>query len=135
MAQLTRLSLVVALCFLGIIGVAQVTPSGNATSGAAPQSDATSTKIVLKCNGNSGEIHVGSNPGTIITFTTPKSCAPLQSITPDPPGPGFSHKRTNSDGSISYDYDGSTIPSAGYPFSYVTSGMVKSGNGTGVIKN
>jgi hypothetical protein len=89
---------------------------------------------MLKCSGDSGDVHVGKKPDTV-TFTCPASCLPLKSITPDPPAPGFTHKVTNPDGSISYDYDGRAIPSAGYPFSYQTSEKAMAGNGTGVIKH
>jgi hypothetical protein len=88
-------------------------------------------QVMLKCSGDSGDIHVGKKPDTV-TFTCPASCLPLLSITPDPPAPGFKNKKT-SGGTISYWYDGSTITSS--PFSYQTSEKTMAGNGTGVIKN
>jgi hypothetical protein len=90
-------------------------------------------KVELKCSGDSGEIHVGKKPDTV-TFTCPARCAPLLSITPDPPAPGFTNKSTGPDG-ISYQWDGRSLPSGGCPFSYKTSELVDAGNGTGVIKN
>ena len=133
MAPLTRLSLVATLCFLGAVGVAQVTPSGNATSSAERHGNPTSIKVVvLKCSGKSGEFKVQprpNNPDTVI-FATHPSC-PLSSITPDPPGSGFKFLWKDSDGNYVYHYDGTPIPPAGYPFKYTT---IPRGGGTGVIK-
>jgi hypothetical protein len=47
--------------------------------------------------------------------------------TPDPKG--------SDPKKISYNYDGSPIPDAGYKFEYKTTAEVAMGNGTGVIKN
>jgi len=50
--------------------------------------------------------------------------------------PGFSNKNP-SDGvgaSVSYSYDGTAIPDAGYPFEYTTT-EPRLGNGSGTIKN
>jgi hypothetical protein len=146
MAQLTRLAVVVTLCFLGTVGVAQVTPSGNATSNATPHGTATSSAkphgnvtstkvVVLKCSGRSGEFHVKpkpNNPDTVILATHP-SC-PLTSFNFDQNAPSFTFRGTDSDGNYWYDYDGTPIPSGGYSFKYTTNQKARGGNGTGVIK-
>ena len=72
-----------------------------------------------------------------ITFGTSGNChfIAFQFVPNDPP-PGFSNKQ-QSDGAgatVSYDYDGSPIPTNGYSFSYTTD-TPAAGNGTGVIKN
>lgn len=90
--------------------------------------------VMLKCSGSSGEFKVQPKPD-VVTFATPASCAPLQSFKFGQAAPGFTLKGTNKDGSISYNYDGTPIPAAGYPFSYQTSEKAMGGNGTGVIKN
>jgi hypothetical protein len=36
---------------------------------------------------------------------------------------------------VSYSYDGTEIPAAGYPFEYTTDSSPRLGNGTGTIKN
>jgi hypothetical protein len=113
-----------------------VIPSGNATSSATRHGDPTSTKlVVLKCAGDSGGFHVRpkpNNPDTVI-FATSASC-PLQGFKFDQTASGFSLIGTDSDGNFWYSYDGTPI-AAGYSFSYQTSEKVKTGNGTGVIKN
>ena len=134
----------VTLCFLGAVGAAQVTPSGSASSSTTPHDNAKSSttshsnktptkNVVLKCDGSSGDIHVGSQPATV-TFTSPASC-PLTSFSFDQPAKGFKPKGPISNGSISFDYDGTPIPSTGYPFKYTTAKKkAMNGNGTGVIK-
>ena len=137
MPQLKRLSLVATLCFLGAVGVAQVTRSGNATSSATLHHNPTSTKVVvLQCKGDNGGRpftvpHKPNNPDTVI-FATPPSC-PLQNFSFDKETPpGFTPNGKDLDGNYVYDYDGTALPST-YPFSYNTPGM--GGGGTGVIKN
>ncbi len=87
----------------------------------------------LDCKG-SKEVHIGDKQGTVI-FSVPDSCAPLESITPDPPVPGFTHKATPN-GTITYWFPGGKLPDEGYPFSYTPAkeevGVL---GGTGVVKN
>jgi hypothetical protein len=111
-------------------------PRGTITGGVHPENSKPPgsdpmRQVMLKCSGDSGDLHVGKKPDTV-TFTCPASCLPLKSITPDPPGKGFTKKST-SGGNISYHYDGSKI--LGDPISYQTSEKTMAGNGTGVIKN
>lgn len=142
MTQLKRLSLVVTACFLGTVGVAQVTPSGNATSSAMPHGNAPSSAkphgkatsiklVVLNCQGDSGSFTVHPD---IVIFATPPIC-PLQSFQFDENTTGFTFKGTDSDGNYVYAYDGTPVPSTGYRFSYITTAPKPTGgNGTGVIK-
>ena len=135
MAQLTRHSIVVALCLLAVVGVAQVTSSGNATSGAKAYGKPASTKlVVLKCSGDSGSFTIKPKTDTVI-FATPNSCQ-LQSFQFDGGTPaGFTFDGTDSDGNYFYSYTGAPpIPPSGYSFKYTTSGTKTAGNGTGVIK-
>ena len=126
----TCLSILVSACLLTSCGGAG--GGGTTTTPTAPPV----IKAKLNCNGSSGDIRVGNKPDTVVTFSTPARCAPLQSITPDPPAPGFKN-RVISNGTISYTYDGRQLPSEGYSFSYMATGAEKdlANNGTGVIKN
>jgi hypothetical protein len=98
-------------------------------------------KINLPCNGDGGNKTIKAESETI-TFETSGSCNftsfNFTGGTTDPYyPPGFSNK-TPSDGagpSVSYSYDGTAIPPAGYSFDYTTDGSAKLGNGTGTIKN
>ena len=98
-------------------------------------------KINLPCDGT-GEIKKIRKEADTITFETSGSCTFTSfnftggSGDPYYP-PGFSNKNP-SDGvgsSVSYSYDGSAIPDAGYTFEYTTSTSPKLGNGSGTIKN
>jgi hypothetical protein len=94
-------------------------------------------RINVPCNGNGGTHKINKVPGTI-TFGTSGNCTFTSfQFTPVDPAPGFLNRQPPSGGgaTISYDYDGSAIPAAGYSFSYVTTTMAAEGNGTGVIKN
>ena len=122
-----------ALCLLGVVGVAQVTPSGNAASSAKAHNKPTSIDVKLKCVGDSGSFPAKPNPDypITLTFTTPKNC-PLQGLTFDGgTPPGFT-----DEGNYVYSYSGTPpIPQpAGYSFKYITGGAIGGGNGTGVIK-
>jgi hypothetical protein len=101
----------------------------HSTSGPPPEK-----KVVVKCDGPNGDIHLGKNRETVI-FSLQSGCTKLQPLLFAQPTPGFTFIGTIPDGStLYYYYDGTTaIPAAGYPFSYPTD--LKSGNGTGVIKN
>jgi hypothetical protein len=128
MAQLTRLSLVVTLCFLGTVGVGQVTPSGNATARATPK------VVVLKCgNMDSGTFKVKPAPNTVIFVTRPE--CPLKSFQFDDPNASnyFTPQGTDSDGYYVYGYIGKPITTP-FSFHYNTDPLT-GGNGTGVIKN
>jgi hypothetical protein len=98
-------------------------------------------KINLPCDGNGGNKSIKKEADTI-TFETSGSCSftsfNFTGGTTNPYYPaGFSNK-TPSNGagsSVSYSYDGTEIPAAGYPFEYMTDSSPKLGNGTGTIKN
>jgi hypothetical protein len=95
------------------------------------------TRINVPCNGNGGTHKIGKVADTI-TFGTSGNCTFTSfQFTPVDPAPGFSNRQPSSGGgaTISYNYDGSAIPAAGYSFSYDTTAMPAAGNGTGVIKN
>jgi len=93
-------------------------------------------RINVPCTGNGGT-HTLSKVQNTITFGTSGNCTfkGFQFVPVDPPQ-GFSNRQPASGGgaTVSYDYDGSAIPSPGYQFSYVTD-VPAAGNGTGVIKN
>jgi hypothetical protein len=95
------------------------------------------TRINLPCNGNGGNNNIAKVRDTI-TFGTSGNCTftNFQFTTNDPP-PGFSNKQpANGTGAtVSYDYDGSDIPAAGYAFTYDTTDKASLGNGSGVIRN
>ena len=95
-------------------------------------------RINVPCNSPNGGTHTVDKIPDKITFGTSGNCTYLsfQFVPVDPPA-GFSNRQPPSGGgaTISYDYDGSPIPAAGYEFEYVTTGMKMQGNGTGVIKN
>jgi hypothetical protein len=95
-----------------------------------------SARINVPCDGSSGT-HTIANIRDKITFGTSGNCTFIgfQFVPTDPPQ-GFSNRQPASGGgaTVSYDYDGSPIPSPGYAFSYVTNAPA-AGNGTGVIKN
>lgn len=92
-------------------------------------------RINVPCNGNAGNNQVNSIPDKI-TFGTSGNCTFISfQFTPVDPAPGFSNKQMSANGAtVSYDYDGSPIPSNGYTFTYTTT-TAAAGNGTGVIKN
>jgi hypothetical protein len=95
------------------------------------------TRINVPCNGNGGT-HQISKVADTITFGTSGNCTFTSfQFTPVDPAPGFSNRQPSSGGgaTISYNYDGSAVPAAGYSFSYDTTAMPAAGNGTGVIKN
>ena len=93
-------------------------------------------RINVPCNGNNGTSTVAKIPDKI-TFGTSGNCTfiNLHFAGTDPP-PGFSDRQppTGGGATISYQYDGSPIPTGGYSFSYSTTSPA-AGNGTGVIKN
>jgi hypothetical protein len=97
-------------------------------------------KINLPCNGDGGNNSISKVADTI-TFETSGGCLftsfNFTGGTGDPYyPPGFSNK-SPSDGtgeSVSYSYDGTAIPEAGYPFDYTVT-TPKRGNGSGTIKN
>lgn len=94
-------------------------------------------RINVPCNGNGGT-HTINKVADTITFGTSGNCTFTSfAFSPVDPAPGFSNRQPASGGgaTISYNYDGSAIPAAGYSFSYVTNAMTMAGNGTGVIKN
>jgi hypothetical protein len=94
-------------------------------------------RINVPCNGNGGTHTVAKIPDKI-TFGTSGNCTFTSfQFVPVDPAPGFSNRQpaTGGGATVSYDYDGSAIPGAGYAFSYVTTAMAAAGNGTGVIKN
>lgn len=119
----TSLSILVSVCLLTACG-------GGGGGGTAPLD----IPVKLKCSG-SNDVHVGHKAGTV-TFSVPDSCAPLKTITPDPPGDGFT-KKAGPSGTFSYTYDGRQLPSGGYSFSYsaTDAGHGLASNGSGVIKN
>jgi len=97
-------------------------------------------KINLPCSGNGGNKSIKKEADTI-TFETSGSCTFTGfnftggSGNPYYP-PGFSNKNP-SDGvgaCVSYSYDGTAIPDAGYSFEYTTN-TPQLGNGSGTIKN
>ena len=93
-------------------------------------------RINVPCNGNGGTSKVNKVAETI-TFGTSGNCTFVNlQFTPVDPPPGFSNRQppTGGGATISYSYDGSPIPDAGYSYSYVTT-TAAAGNGTGVIKN
>jgi hypothetical protein len=94
-----------------------------------------SARINVPCNGNGGTQTLNKVAETV-TFGTSGNCTFVSfQFTPVDPPPGFSNRQpaTGGGATISYNYDGSPIPAAGYTFSYVTGAAA--GNGTGVIKN
>jgi hypothetical protein len=100
-----------------------------------------SKKINLPCNGDGGNNTIKAESDTI-KFATSGNCQftsfNFQGGTTEPYyPPGFSNKSpTNGQGAeVSYSYDGTAIPAAGYSFEYTTSSSPKAGNGTGIIKN
>lgn len=124
----TGLFILVSVCLLTSCGGGG--SSGTTTTQASPHD----IPVNLGCKGNN-DVHIGDKAG-IVTFSVPASCTPLQSITPDPPVPGFTNK-VISNGKISYNFAGGQLPSDGYPFSYSATGVEQgfANNGTGVIKN
>jgi hypothetical protein len=98
-------------------------------------------KVNLPCDGTGGNKTIRKEADTI-TFETSGSCTFTGFDFTGGSGsgycpPGFSNK-TPSNGvgaSVSYTYDGTTIPDAGYPFEYTTNTSPRLGNGTGTIKN
>jgi hypothetical protein len=97
-------------------------------------------KVNLPCNGDGGNKSIPQSSDTI-RFETSGSCTFTGfnftggSGNPYYP-PGFSN-RTPSDGvgsSVSYSYDGTAIPAAGYPLAYTTTSPIL-GNGSATIKN
>ncbi|MDH4105479.1 MAG: hypothetical protein OEV39_05110 [Gammaproteobacteria bacterium] len=100
-----------------------------------------SKKINLPCNGNGGNNTIKAEADTI-TFATSGNCNftgfNFEGGTTNPYyPPGFSNKNPlNGQGAeVSYSYDGTAIPAAGYTFEYTTDGTTKAGNGSGTIKN
>jgi hypothetical protein len=94
-------------------------------------------RINLPCNGNGGTNNIAKIRETI-TFGTSGNCTFTSfQFSPNDPPPGFSNKQPSNGvgATVSYNYDGSAIPAAGYQFSYNTTGNLKAGNGSGVIKN
>jgi hypothetical protein len=89
--------------------------------------------VVLKCIDDSGDIPLDKNPETVV-FTTPSDCKLQGTLVFAQPTPGFTLIGAIPGYSVLYYYyDGTTtIPAAGYPFSYTTD--QKGNNGTGVIK-
>lgn len=95
-------------------------------------------RINVPCNGSNGGTHSIDKVPDKITFGTSGNCTYVSfRFAPVDPAPGFSNRSPTSGGgaTISYDYNGSQIPTAGYTFEYVTDSMKMLGNGTGVIKN
>jgi len=99
-----------------------------------------SKKINLPCNGNGGSNSIKKEADTII-FATSGGCTftgfNFTGGTGDPYyPPGFSNKSPiNGVGAeVSYSYDGTAIPDAGYRFDYFVN-TPKQGNGSGTIKN
>jgi hypothetical protein len=97
-------------------------------------------RINVHCTGNNGTIKITKVADTV-TFGTSGNCTFTsfnfidqngKSYTP----PGFSNRdpATGGGATISYSYDGSPIPEAGYPFAYSTTSPA-AGNGSGIIKN
>ena len=94
------------------------------------------TRINVSCDGNGGT-HKITKVHDTITFGTSGNCTFISfAFVPVEPPQGFSNRQPASGGgaAISYDYDGSPIPAAGYTFRYSTDAPLL-GNGTGVIKN
>jgi hypothetical protein len=97
-------------------------------------------KINLPCSGNGGTEKIPKASDTI-TFETSGNCTftgfNFTGGTGDPYyPPGFSNK-TPADGvgaSVSYSYDGTAIPDAGYTYEFSVT-TPKRGNGSGTIKN
>ena len=91
----------------------------------------------VSCNGNGGTHNIPKVRDSI-TIGTSGNCTFISfnfSAPNNPYPPGFSNKVMASDRStVSYDYDGSTLPDAGYEFEYSTTTPTE-GDGTGKIKN
>ena len=110
MAQLTRLSLVVALCFLGVACV---------DHGAAP-GNSTSKSVALQCNGKGGNFTIQPKPQTVI-FAAAESC-PLKYLHFDTLPPGFKGPDIVDDGKnpeYRYSYTGKPWkPMSTFTFKY-----------------
>jgi hypothetical protein len=95
-------------------------------------------RINVPCNGNGGTHSVNKVADTI-TFGTSGKCSFISFGFDGYPAPsyppGFSNRQppTGGGATISYQYDGTPMPTGGYAFSYTTSADL--GNGSGVIKN
>lgn len=98
-------------------------------------------KINLPCDGSGGNKTIKKELDTI-TFETSGNCTFTTFNFTGGTGnpyypPGFSNK-SPSDGvgaTVSYSYDGTSIPAGGYTFEYSTTSSPKLGNGSGTIKN
>jgi hypothetical protein len=98
------------------------------------------TRINLQCTGDSHSHGVPPVADTI-TFGTSGNCTFTNFGFVDGSGkaytpPCFSNRDPPSGGgaTISYSYDGSAMPAAGYKFEYTTT-TPAAGNGSGTIKN
>lgn len=122
-----------AIALLSACDDARVGPGGKARG--EPQSN----DITLPCPGKDVNTHdwkVDTSDHTL-RFHTDGRCkfttAPGLQFNP-PNNSGFSHRVDDSGHkTVTYDYNGTPIPTAGYPFTY-TNDDPQDGNGSGVIK-
>ena len=97
-------------------------------------------RVNVPCTGNGGTSKINKVADTV-TFGTSGNCTFTNFNFVDQNGrswtpPGFTNRQpaTGGGATISYSYDGSAIPAAGYAFEYTTTSPA-AGNGSGIIKN